>query len=170
MKKRKSNSFDSDWLRRNSEKEYGLPYDEALELSYDNLRVAYDQLTQQKSEFFAEFERLRERAENAEADIRGWLDVKRNMLAKIDALNGKIKLQERALLEADSRIGNLLAEVDAWKEEIAELKERHAPECQQRQISGVDEHCVDGGNRHYCDRHDDHTGQHRCRCGIRWES
>lgn len=59
MKKPKSASYDSDWLRENSEKEYGLPYEEALEMSYDNLRVAYDQLTQQKAEFFAEIERLR---------------------------------------------------------------------------------------------------------------
>lgn len=70
MKKQKSNSFDSDWLRRNSEKEYGLEYEEALELSYDNLRILYDQLAEKKDEIL---QREREA-------------IERPLLAEIDSL------------------------------------------------------------------------------------
>ncbi len=29
----------SEWLKRNAEKQYGLSYEEALEMAYDNIRV-----------------------------------------------------------------------------------------------------------------------------------
>jgi len=75
MKKQKSNSYDADWLRRNSEKEYGLPYGEALEMSYDNLRVAYDQLKDRKDEIL---QREREA-------------IERPLLAEIDELRLVVK-------------------------------------------------------------------------------
>ena len=84
---------------------------------------------------------------------------------RIAALEAELgKAQSDYLVNAQA-YGRRIAELE---QELKAAKERHEPECQHMQISGADKLCVDGRDRHYCDRHDDHEGSHRCRCGVRW--
>ena len=90
--------------------------------------------------------------------------VERPLLAEID----RLKLDLHYAMNT-TMIQNLNAEIVRLRLELLAAHERHAPECQHMQISGG-KRCVDGRDRHYCDRHDSHSGLHRCKCGEKWQS
>ena len=91
-------------------------------------------------------------------------------LVKAQAYGTRIAELEEDLRQAlnTTMIQNLNAEIVRLRHELLAAHERHAPECQHMQISGADKRCIDGRDRHYCDRHDDHPGTHRCECGVTW--